>query len=212
MKDADDCRSLLLLFTNFVCLFVFSSFENFFCVFFSSRTPVAYSRCQPKKKQAFGLLGIVWSFFLKAWTSQKSVIAHVALLAVVHLAAVSVTRRQRGNGCDFINQPATDDDVSSWLRSALLLFLLDCFFFVFVIFRSVFISSLRNRIDSLLDWTFSFSPHPRDLIEYPLIEFDIIRIWHISAKMGRLKCFLLLAGKFFLNPSGISFHQIHFIV
>jgi hypothetical protein len=57
MKDADDCRSLLLLFTNFVCLFVFSSFENFFCVFFSSRTPVAYSRCQPKKKQAFGLFG-----------------------------------------------------------------------------------------------------------------------------------------------------------
>jgi hypothetical protein len=136
----------------------------------------------------------------------------VALLAVVHLAAVSVTRRQRCNGCDFINQPATDDDVSSWLRSsALLLFLLDCFFGLRDLpFRFHFIHPQSHWLATRLN--IFVSPHPRDLIEYPLIEFDIIRIWHISAKMGRLKCFLLLAGKFFFNPSGISFHQIHFIV
>lgn len=137
----------------FVCLF-FPPSKIFVAFFFphAHRWPIADA--SRKKSRPLGFLGIVWSFFLKAWTSQKSVIAHVALLAVVHLAAVSVTRRQRGNGCDFINQPATDDDVSSWLRSALLLFCLDCFF-----------------LSSWFYVPFSFHPSAIALIRYSIEHF-----------------------------------------
>ncbi len=131
-------------------------------------------------------------------------------LAVVHLAAVSVTRRQRCNGCDFTKQPATDYVVcgSSYPSSL--------FLSTAVLLRDFrpFLFHPRNRIIRYsIENLFFF---PIRVIGLNIFEsstsssgFDTAPHSSSPLKMGRLKCFLLLAGKFFLfflfvffNPPG----------